>query len=247
MRSVQDLRAIEKHAHDVIGTAMVVVESDSAAHRKQAADLMRQRVNALGPSFVASITFDRAVERQYAWDHRWLFADLADLTAARDALASEIDRAKLEANPLYIPLDDAPPRADSAQQLKAKLHDAEVAKDGSAEMVSKDGRIQLMIVHTAFSTGDVDRDRELVDRIKELGENLHATMPDVTVGVAGDAAIGLAEHDAILNGMLRATAVTVVLVLLAMAWFFRSARSRSGALSWSLVVGTVATFAFTRS
>ena len=244
VRSVQDLRAIEKRAR-VIGTAMVVVESDSVAHRKVAADLMRQRVIALGPSFVASVTFDRAVERQYAWDHRWLFADLADLTAARDALVSEIDRAKLEANPLYIPLDDAPPRDDSAEQLKAKLHDAEVAKDASAEMVSKDGRVQLMIVHTAFSTGDVDRDRELIERIKELGDRLHATMPDVTVGVAGDAAIGLAEHDAILNGMLRATAVTVVLVLLAMAWFFRSALA-VGALSWSLVVGTVATFAFTK-
>jgi hypothetical protein len=45
--------------------------------------------------------------------------------------------------------------------------------------------------------------------------------------------------------MLRATAVTVVLVLLALGWYFRSALA-IGALSWSLVVGTVATFAFTK-
>ncbi|MDB4957863.1 MAG: exporters of the superfamily protein [Myxococcales bacterium] len=244
VRSVQDLRAIEKRAR-VIGTAMVVVESDHPEHRKQAAELMRQRVIALGPTRVASVTFDRRVEHQYAWDHRWLFAELADLKAARDALASEIDRAKLEANPLYIPLDEAPARNDSADKLKAKLHDAELARDEAAEMVSKDGRVQIMILHTAFSTGDVDRDRELVERLKELGAGITQAMPDVSVGVAGDAAVSLAEHDAILNGMLRATAVTVVLVLLAMGWFFRSTLA-IGALSWSLLVGTVATFAFTK-
>jgi predicted RND superfamily exporter protein len=245
VRSVQDLRAIEKRAR-VIGTAMVAVESQNPAHRRQAAQRMRTALEALGPAFVDHVTFDRHVERTYAWEHRWLYADLADLRAARDALAAQIDRAKLEANPLYIQLDDAAPAtSDAPDRLRAKLRDAEAAKDDPAELVGKDGHVQIMIVHLAFSTGDVDRDRQLVEQIKRLGSKIHADLPDVAVGVAGDAVVSLAEHDAISSGMLWATAVTVGLVLLALAWFFRSALA-IGALSWSLVVGTVATFAFTK-
>src|SRR5947199_3117659 len=82
-RSVIDLRAIEKRAR-VIGTALIAIESPDPAHREQAARTVRDRVLALGPRLVQSVTFDRHVERQYGWDHRWLFAELDDLVAARD-------------------------------------------------------------------------------------------------------------------------------------------------------------------
>ncbi len=126
---------------------------------------------------------------------------------------------------------------DQARRRETKTKDP-------GELISKNGHVQMMILHTGFSTGDVDKDRELVAKLYALGDR-HAELPDVTLGVAGDAVVSLAEHDAILSGMLRATLVTVVLVLLALGWYFRSPAA-IGALSWSLVVGTVATFAFAR-
>ncbi|HEY6033027.1 MAG TPA: MMPL family transporter, partial [Kofleriaceae bacterium] len=45
--------------------------------------------------------------------------------------------------------------------------------------------------------------------------------------------------------MLRATLVTVLLVVVALIWYFRSALA-IGALSWSLTVGTIVTFAFAK-
>ena len=246
-RSVQDLRAIERRAR-VIGTAMIAVQSANPQHREQAAREVRERLVGLGETLVASVTFDRRVERQYAWTHRWLFADLSDLQAARDALADEIAQAKLAANPLYVSLDDDPPAKSShgaEDKLRAKLRDAERARDEPAELVSKDGHVQLLIVHTAFSTGDIDRDRRLVEAMDRICAAVHAELPDVELGPAGDAVVSLYEHDAILNGMLRATIVTVALVLLALGWYFRSSLA-IGALSWSLVVGTIVTFAFAR-
>ncbi len=247
-QSVKDLRAIEQRAR-VIGTAMVAIESDHPDSRRKAALAARDRILALGPAMVASVTFDDHAKRQYAWDHRWLFADVGDLVAARDALTAELAQAKLDANPLFVPLDDDAPApaktTDGRAKLRARLHDAEIAKDDPGELVSKNGRVQMMIVHTGFSTGDVDRDRELVAKLDAIGAQLHVEYPDVTMGVAGDAPVSLAEHDAILNGMLRATLVTVVLVMLALAWYFRSALA-IGALSWSLTVGTLATFAFAK-
>src|SRR5262245_22173990 len=160
-RSVQDLRAIEKRSH-VVGTAMVVVESDHPASRHQAALMARDIIEKLGPEWIASVTFDDRVKHRYAWDHRWLLAPLDDLTAARDALRRAIEQAKLDANPLYVPLDDPPPTpTQSTDTLRRKLHDAEYMRDDPGEYISKDRRVQMMLIHTGFSTGDVDRDRVL--------------------------------------------------------------------------------------
>ena len=247
-KSVQDLRAISARAR-ILGTAMVVVESDDPVARRRAAVALRDRILALGPGEVSSVTFDRGVERRYGWDHRWLFADLTDLEAARDGLTAEVAHAKLAANPLYVPLDDPEPAATGAQKpsataaLRKKLRDAEATRDDPQELVGPDGRVQMMIVHTGFASGDSARDHDLCDRLDVIVAQVAAESPHVDIGVAGDIPISLAEHDAILDGMLRAIAVTVVLVLLALGWYFRSALA-IGALSWSLLVGTVATFAF---
>lgn len=243
-RSVQDLRHIEKRAR-AIGTAMVALESDHPGSRAKAAALARDRIEKLGPDWVASIAFDERVKRRYVWDHRWLLAPLADLKAARDALVTEIEQAKLRANPLYIPLDDEPTNDLTSDTLRDKLATAEREKADPGELVSKDGRVQMMILRTGFSTGDVDRDRILVAKLNAIGAEVRAAFPDVAFGIAGDAVVSLAEHDAILNGMLRATLLTMALVAFGLLWYFRSLLA-IGALSWSLVVGTLATFAFAK-
>src|SRR5207302_3286011 len=104
-RSVKDLRAIEQRAR-VVGSALVAVESDRPDERAAAAIEVRDNVLALGKDLVASVTFDRKVEREFAWTNRWLYADLADLRAAHDALVEQVARAKLAENPLYVGLDD---------------------------------------------------------------------------------------------------------------------------------------------
>src|SRR6185503_648906 len=111
VRSVTDLRAIGQRAR-VLGTAMVAVEASDPDVRRRAAVMLRDRI--AGLPMVSSVTFDDRARRDYAWQHRWLFADLADLEKAQTAIEDKIRQAKLEANPLFIGLDDPPARSDAA-------------------------------------------------------------------------------------------------------------------------------------
>ena len=258
-RSVTDLRAIGARAR-VLGTAMVAVTSNDPAARRQAAILLRDKITKL--ALVSSVTFDDRAERDYGWNNRWLFADLADLQKAEAAIETKLRQAKLEANPLFIDLDDPKPGGagagtDDADRLRERLRKAKAEQAETGERVSADGKLQMMIVRTAFSSGDVDKDNQLLAQLQQIRTEVLSAMPAppaaapgaiaapvVEIGLAGDIVVSIAEHDSILNGVLLATLVTVSLVMIAMIWFFRSALA-VGALSWALAVGTLATFAFT--
>jgi len=244
-RSVTDLRAIGARAR-VLGTAMVVVESGDPAARRQAAIQLRDKIVKL--ALVSSVTFDDRVKRDYGWNNRWLFASLADLQQAKAAIEGKIRQAKLDANPLFIDLDEPAPakpgEGDAADKLRKRLHDAELEQAKTGELVGPDGKVQIMIVRTAFSSGDVDKDNQLFAELKQIRDEVVRAVPGVEVGLAGDIIVSIAERDSILNGVFLATGVTVSLVMLVLIWFFRSALA-VGALSWSLAVGTVTTFAFT--
>ncbi len=248
-RSVRDLRAIEQRAR-VLGTVMVAVVSDDPAQRARAAATLRDRLAALPPGMISSVTFDDGVARRFAWDHRWLAVSVADLTRVRDAVRTQFDDAKLRANPLYVDLDDPPAAGPSAgandlQRLRDRLHDAERAHDQPGELVSKDGRVQLLVVRTGHPAGDIDRDHRLLAAIAASIASVRPTAPGVDIGMAGDVVLAVAEHDAILDGMLLAIGATVGLVLLALLLYHRSVLAVL-ALSWALTVGALVTFAFAR-
>jgi len=244
VRSVTDLRAISARAR-VLGTAMVAVEARDPVARGRAAVMLRDKIVRL-PG-VSSVTFDDRAQRDYAWEHRWLFADLTDLEHARAAIEGKIRQAKLDANPLFVGLDDDAPanRRDAADELRDRLRKAEAEHAKPGELVSPYGTLQMMVIRTSFSSGDVDRDKALLASLGQVIQEVGAVVPGIEMGIAGDVAVSVAEHDSILNGMVLATLVTVSLVMLALIWYFRSALA-VGALSWSLAIGTLATFAFTR-
>src|SRR4051812_14510260 len=124
VRSVTDLRAIGKRAR-VLGTAMVAVQSTDPAIRERAAVMLRDKI--AGLPLVSSVTFDDHARREYGWQNRWLFADLSDLQRARAAIEAKIRQAKLDANPLFIGLDDEPAShaPDAADELRERLRKAE--------------------------------------------------------------------------------------------------------------------------
>ncbi len=247
--SVRHLRALEKRTR-VLADYMVGVESDHPDSRAAAGVLLRERLDAVDHDLVSGITSDQHAPRQFAWDHRFLFASLADLTRARDSL----ERKLAEANPMFVSLDDdAPARApgDSAvaaeptDDLEAKLDKAKTEAADQAPLISKDGHLQLFIVRTTFTSDDSVRGPKLNERIFAAAHDVEARFPDVKVGVAGDVITSLIEHDSLLKGMVASTVVTIVLVVGALLVFYRSALG-VGALFWSLTVGVAATFAFTR-
>jgi predicted RND superfamily exporter protein len=239
--SVRHLRALEKRTR-VLADYMIGVESNDPGLRATAAAALRERIDAIDHDLVSGITSDQHAPRQFAWDHRFLFASLPDLERARTALEHKL----AEANPMYVALDDDAPGAPQAtDDLEAKLDKAEADAKDQAPLISKDGHLQLFIVRTAFTSDDSVRGPKLNALIFAAVHDVEARFPGVTIGIAGDVITSLIEHDSLLKGMLASTVVTVVLVLGALLLFYRSALA-VGALSWSLTVGVIATFAFTR-
>ncbi|MES1210284.1 MAG: hypothetical protein ABUS79_30465, partial [Pseudomonadota bacterium] len=154
-RSVRDLERIQGRTA-ALGLVLCAVASDDPGRRAAATQDLAQRIRGLDRSLVADVVVDDGLARSFVAQHRFLFAPLDDLEAARDVLAERLRRAKLKANPLYVPLDDPADlaREEAAEQtvidrLRARLDAAQGQQLRSHAMVSSDGRTQVVIVQAA--------------------------------------------------------------------------------------------------
>ena len=191
--------------------------------------------------------------RDFVWQNRFLFAELADLRTAAAAVDGAIRRAKLSSNPLYIDLEDeeedeeeAASSVDGAAELRRQLDRASEAREGPGGFISRDGHMQLLVVRTTFSNSSLSlADRLVADLEPILAGVQRDAGPGVTVSAQGDVYTALAEHRALSRGVLSATLLTVVVVALGLFLYYRSVLGLV-ALFFSLAVGTVLTFALTR-
>jgi len=243
--SVQHLKALEKRTR-VLASYMVGIESDgqspdAPSQRAGAAAMLREKFEAIDKGLVSGVTGDDDAARQFAWNNRFLFAPMKELEKARAAIEKKLS----DADPMYLDLDDDDVAASgSTDELSKRVDDAKKEADTSGAFVSKDGRLQMILVRTTFDSGD-DRGETLNGVLKGIITETEAKFPHVKVGMAGDVISTQAEHRALVKGVLASTLATVALVIGALLFFYRSTVG-VGALCWSLMVGVLATFAFTK-
>jgi predicted RND superfamily exporter protein len=245
--SVVQLHELEGRVES-FGAVMIAVESTDPAARDRAADALHARLLRIDPALIAKIDYDDHDTREWIWKNRFLFASLADLQQARDALRDRVRRAKLSQNPLYVDLaaDERPSGDDPAtQKLRDKLAEAEKKHDAPRGFISKDGRMRLVIVRTKFDSAAIALSERLVSAIQEAAATTAREVPGVTITPTSDVYSALAEHRAVLHGMLLAILVTVGLVTAALLLYYRSLRTVA-ILMWALMVGTAVTFALTK-
>ncbi len=243
-RSVQDLEALQKRARP-FGTVQILVEGKDRATRERAGAALAAKLAYLPKELVAQFSLDDGPLHRYVWQHRFLFPDLADLEGARDALRARIDRAKLAANPLYISLDDEPAdkTGDRLTELEDKLDDLDKQAHKPPLRVSKDGRLQLLIIQTTFPPSDARHANHLIGMIRSAMAEVRAEVGDgVSFGLSGNITISMYEHDSVLEGMALSAGATVLLCALGLLLYYRSARLVI-AILWALLVGVAATFA----
>jgi predicted RND superfamily exporter protein len=252
--SVQHLEAIQERVR-AFGTAYILVEADDPDLRRRAAEEVRAAVERLDRTLVTRVTIDDGPLRRFVWHNRYLFVEEGDLEQARAALEEKIKSGKLRANPLYIDLDDeesegagstaTEPPDPRLEDLRKRLAEAESEAATPRAFVSRDGRLQLLIVQASFPAGQISRTRVLAGELQRIIAELQHRHPDVRVGMTGDVATTLSEQRSILYGMLQAAAVTVLLVTLLLLVTYRSIPA-IGALLWGLAVGTLATLGLTK-
>ncbi|MGE5186883.1 MAG: efflux RND transporter permease subunit [Acidobacteriota bacterium] len=224
--AVKDLRKLEARVR-ATDTVLVVVTAPSSEARAAAVTEMSAAIRALPRQLVDQVEDDDAELRGFLRAHKELYVPLPDLVKARDALAERIRAEKLAANPLYVDLDDDTPadKQDAENQLdelRAKRRDAQARLDRSSH-VSTDGKIAMIEVRIAFSSTDVQRGEALVDALARARDRVIAAHPGVQMGFTGGNITALAEHGAIVHGMLLSSIVTALLVALVLALYFRSA------------------------
>jgi len=248
-QSVRDLRTLEGRAQ-VFGTIIVAIESDDPERRGAAARTVRDRLAALPAGTVVGINYDSAAKDRFVWEHRHLLIPTEDLTAIRDELAQR----KARLNPLFVAVDDdaggavggGPSLADRLRELKQQLDAARTGAERPTPLVSKDGRLQIIVVRTPFASGEVSRNAPVLAAVaRAVDEARPVGGAAVRFGITGDVVANATEHRALLGGMVRATLFTVVIVALGMLLFFRSTTAVASLLA-ALALGAVVTFAFAR-
>jgi uncharacterized protein len=224
--AVRDLRRLEERlaAKD---TVLVVVVAPDTVTRAAAAAQVAASVRAIDHALVERVETDDKVTRDFLRAHRHLLVPLPDLIEARDALRERIKRAKLKANPLYIDLDDDAQAADRSankrvEDLRARWRDSEEMLDRSG-YVSPNGKVGLVVLHTGFEITDVERGKRLIAALDAMRTSVTARFPaGVQIGFTGGVITSVAEHDAVIKGMVRSGVITAVLVALILLIYLRS-------------------------
>jgi predicted RND superfamily exporter protein len=242
--SVVQLRELQGRIES-LGAMMVLVESNDPKVRARAHADVVGRLKTIDPTLIASISWQNRETRDYIWNNRFLYAPLADLEQARSALEERVKQAKLKANPLYVDLEDEPAPDGRTDKLEQKLRDAQAEHDRPPEFISRDGKMGLVVVRATFDSSAIAQASRLVDAVIAAGKATEAAVPGCQVAVTSDVFFSVAEHQALLEGMLLAICITVGLVAAGILLYFRTIRG-VGALMWALTVGTVLTFAVTK-
>jgi predicted RND superfamily exporter protein len=242
--AVRDLRRLEERlaAKD---TVLVLVVAPDAATRATVAGEVTAAVRQLPHELIERVEVDDQATRDFLRPRRYLLVPLPELEAARDTLKDRIRRAKLKANPLYVDLsEDAAARDQEAQQkvddLLAEWHKAEASLNRSG-YVSASGKVALVVLHTAFEITDVTRGKRLLAALDALGARVRAAHPGVDYGVTGGVSTSVAEHDAVVTGMIHSGVITMVLVALVLLIYLRSV-VHLVLLTTNIAVATIAAF-----
>lgn len=192
-------------------------ETRAAAGRDAIAGLQ-----AIDRTLIERIEADDRETRDVIRAHRHLYAPLADLVAVREALAARITAGKQKANPLLIDLEDPPP-PDALDGLRAKQQEAAARLD-APDHVSADGLTQVVVIRTAFVATDVEKDHALEGQLAALIAQIETAHPGTKLGLAGGIPTTVAEHRALVKGVLLSTLITVILVALVLFVHLRSMR-----------------------
>ncbi|HUJ57172.1 MAG TPA: MMPL family transporter, partial [Kofleriaceae bacterium] len=196
---------------------MVIVAPDPA-RREAAARRAIDGMRALPRELVERIETDEPDTRAFLRAHRELYVPVDQLEAARDALREQVARQ----NPLYVELDD-PPSPHALDDLRARQRDALARLDRPA-LVSADGRTQAIVIRSAFVATDVDRDLRLQRRLDAIADAIRADDSGIAIGYAGGLPVTLAEHHALVHGVVLSTLITGALVALVLLVHLRSRR-----------------------
>jgi hypothetical protein len=230
-------------------TFIVLLKSHSAERNRSFAEALEKRLQQEPAGTWRSLSYQTKEERAFFAAHALLYANLEDLTAARDQLKREIDQRKTGA----VSLEDSVSPAEVLRQLEAKYlqvyQEQLTFPTGYFEAQEGDTHKLVFVVRPATESlgGDeTDRLYSLVDRaVQDTRASLGVQAEGVEPIYTGDIPGLLQEKGALKEDLGLASGVCIVLVCLVIALYFRQWRAVF-LVAVPALFGTLLAFAFAR-
>lgn len=248
--NAQSVRDLDEIRERVGGTATIALAVQATGHptdREALHAFVRElapRIEARTDAQVVSVDWNVGELEDFVREHRFLYADHADLVALRDALRARIEWERAHANPFFLDLDGAAAPDPEAvidvirQHADTAGHRMDRFPGGFYEHPSEP--IDLLFVRTSIRGGEVGATEHLVAAIEEAasaasgepalrartaGTDVGWVGNDIRIDYGGELMDMSEENDALRDAVARSTFVTIGLLLLSIWLFFGRARA----------------------
>lgn len=228
--SVRDFERVRDRVQGLETLTVMIEGGDLESMQRFARDLV-PKLEAIPGGLVQSVDWNVSGYARFVEEHRHLYADLALLEEARDALSARERYERLRANPLYVDLEDLPPPDSGAVLERLRTRDARAEESErrypAGFFVSPSRRFLAVYVRTDIGGGQIDRVDALTAEVERAVASLRPRTyaPGLRTELAGSVLIAREEHVAVARELAIATTATVVLVLASLLFFFGRIRS----------------------
>ncbi|HTS82308.1 MAG TPA: MMPL family transporter [Myxococcaceae bacterium] len=251
--SVLELKRLSERTAGSSSIFVVLEGADREILREEGGKLLPP-LRAVGSPWVVSAEDGVQVARDFLLPRSGLFASVEDLQKLNKELDTQRKKAVGKALSLGLDDDDEEQKAPTFAELKEKFLGGksatlEAAKDRYPDgyFQSKDGKTLVVLVRTGVTTGELERSREALAKVKEV---VQRTLPDPAargyhVGFAGDLVTGLYEYGAVLDDLVHVGTMGVALILGVIFIYYRRFRVLVP-MAVTMFAGLTFTFGLTR-
>ena len=251
--SVLELKRLSERTAGSSSIFVVLEGADREILREEGGKLLPP-LRAVGSPWVVSAEDGVQVARDFLLPRSGLFASVEDLQKLNKELDTQRKKAVGKALSLGLDDDDEEQKAPTFAELKEKFLGGksatlEAAKDRYPDgyFQSKDGKTLVVLVRTGITTGELERSREALAKVKEV---VQRTLPDPAargyhVGFAGDLVTGLYEYGAVLDDLVHVGTMGVALILGVIFIYYRRFRVLVP-MAVTMFAGLTFTFGLTR-
>jgi predicted RND superfamily exporter protein len=243
-RSVVDLNEVSRRLLAIDNLAVLVLSDRPEASKRFVDDLAASLKDA-PRDVISSVEYRIDRELQFFKERRALYMDLDDLKRVRAYIADRIEYEKALYNPLNIfsEVEIPEPKLDFlGMQRKYEGRTSAYSRFPSGYYATPDQKKRVVLVYMP-SGGSGGSVYKLKHYVQDAIERLNPASYDAGMRIlyTGGVQNTIEEQDALVADLELSTILTVVVVGLAMVYFFRAWRA-TAALMAALFVGTLWTF-----
>lgn len=234
-RSFQSVRDLDELRERFGGMGYVVVVGTEAEPEvlRRFADDIAVKLEALED--VRFVDYQR--ETDFFRDRSLYYLELEDLQEVARRIRERERWERRQRNPLFIKLDEEPAPSIDVSDLEAKYSGSSMQRlggEGERYYLDPEQRLVVLLAKPVGSSADLDHAKQLVGRVERmLGEQDLSAYPGLKIALTGSYKKKLDQQAQIASDVAWSSSVALVLMLLYLAFHFRSL------IGMGLIIGPV--------